>query len=245
MIAVGLGSEDASHIIDDLSYNSKLVVACHNSPSMTTLSGDRDAVEKLKELLDREGIFARILKTDGQAYHSPHMGAIAPKYAEYLRNEIHPDSSSHRKIPMFSTVGMRKLTYEEGGIPESYWVDNLTNPVLFSQGVQFMIGEMPEINLLIEIGPHSALGSSLRQICQSINKASVGYLPTLKRGENDGHQMLRLAGSLWAGDAHIDIAAVTRIETLSEVDSVEERTGSLLVGTYKICDPFDLPQLCC
>ncbi|KAI4865013.1 putative polyketide synthase [Hypoxylon rubiginosum] len=229
MIAVGLGSEDASHIIDDLSYNSKLVVACHNSPSMTTLSGDRDAVEKLKELLDREGIFARILKTDGQAYHSPHMGAIAPKYAEYLRNEIHPDSSSHRKIPMFSTVGMRKLTYEEGGIPESYWVDNLTNPVLFSQGVQFMIGEMPEINLLIEIGPHSALGSSLRQICQSINKASVGYLPTLKRGENDGHQMLRLAGSLWAGDAHIDIAAVTRIETLSEVDSVEERTGSLLV----------------
>lgn len=229
MIAVGIGPEEASRLVDELSCNSAVVVACHNSPNSTTLSGDRESVERLKEFFDEKKIFARMLKTNGKAYHSHHMKDVAARYMEFLEKEPSLISNALAKVPMFSTVRTEKLNYTEGRIPGSYWVDNLTNPVLFDQGVQSMLNEMPEINLLVEVGPHSALSGPIRQICQAINKKGVGYLPTLKRKEHDGDQMLRLAGSLWIRNADIDIAAVTQVEKLLDNGSIDVRTGSLLV----------------
>ncbi len=162
------------------------------------LSGDREAIERLKEVADGKSLFARILKTGGKAYHSHHMNEAASTYLDYLQHE--PISSSANipaEVPMFSTVQTGRLQ----SAPESYWVSNLNSPVLFTQGVQCMLHEMPEIDMLIEIGPHSALKGPLRQICQAIDKSDIVYLPTLQRQEDDVSQMLRLAGNLWVHDA--------------------------------------------
>ncbi|KAF3056229.1 Lovastatin diketide synthase LovF [Daldinia childiae] len=229
MVAVGIGPEEASRLIDELSCSSTVVVACHNSPTSTTLSGDRESVERLKEIFDEKKIFARMLKTNGKAYHSYHMKDVAARYMEFLEKEPGQISNSLAKVPMFSTVRTEKLNYTEGRIPGSYWVDNLTSPVLFNQGIQSMLNEMPEINLLVEVGPHSALSGPIRQICQAVDKKSVGYLPTLKRKEHDGDQMLRLAGGLWIRNADIDIAAVTQVEKLLDNGLIDVKRGSLLV----------------
>lgn len=66
MAAVGLGAQDAAHFLKN-----GVVVACENSPSSTTISGDRDAVEAVVAAIKdaQPETFARALKVD-MAYHS-------------------------------------------------------------------------------------------------------------------------------------------------------------------------------
>lgn len=66
MAAVGLGSQDAARFLKD-----GIVVACENSPSSTTISGNRDAVEEVVAAIKaaQPDTFARALKVD-MAYHS-------------------------------------------------------------------------------------------------------------------------------------------------------------------------------
>lgn len=66
MAAVGLGSDDVSKFLE-----SGVVIACENSPSSTTISGDLDQLDKVLERIkaQRPDITARQLKVD-MAYHS-------------------------------------------------------------------------------------------------------------------------------------------------------------------------------
>ncbi len=83
MMAVGLGAEAAEAYL--AGFEGKVVVACHNSPALVTLSGDEDALESVKVKLDADGVFARPVKTNGKAYHSHHMAPVAPRYEKFVR----------------------------------------------------------------------------------------------------------------------------------------------------------------
>jgi acyl transferase domain-containing protein len=80
MLAVGLGAAQVVPYIRQ--YQSRVVVACHNSPQSTTISGDSDAIDDLESVLVAEGIFARVVRTGGQAYHSHHMHEVSLRYLE-------------------------------------------------------------------------------------------------------------------------------------------------------------------
>lgn len=229
MLAVGISPGELLPYLSQDPYRGKVVVACHNSPTSATLSGDSEAIEQLKTDLDRRKIFARVLRTGGKAYHSHHMQEAAAKYLQYLDQESVERLNPLSKVPMFSTVTAMQMDSHDRTIADSYWAENLTKPVLFKEGVQHMLSQMPETNLLIEVGPHTALAGPIRQICQATNKTSVVYLPTLERKKHDGEQMLALAGRLWARNAPIDVHAVTGIENMSKDGSINTRTGSLIV----------------
>jgi acyl transferase domain-containing protein len=239
MLALGKSAEEALRFIEEEACRDQVVVGCHNSPSSVTLSGDRAAIEKLKEAADSKEVFARVLKTGGRAYHSHHMTEAASKYLECLQNESITGEAVLAKIPMFSTVQAKPI--EE--TPDSYWVSNLNSPVLFNQGVQCMLKEMPEINLLIEVGPHAALNGPLRQICRDIGKPSMNYLPTLKRGANDSDQILQLVGNLWVQDAKFDIETVLGVEKLEKDGRITVSKGSLLVDLPKYPWTYSKPNL--
>lgn len=66
MAAVGLGEDQLSGILSD-----RVTLACENSPESTTISGDRESIEKAVLLVNqlKPGTFARTLKVD-VAYHS-------------------------------------------------------------------------------------------------------------------------------------------------------------------------------
>ena len=71
MLAVGLGASEIDSYLETL--EEKGVVACYNSPGSLTLSGDVDAILRVKESLESQKKFARLLSTGGNAYHSHHM----------------------------------------------------------------------------------------------------------------------------------------------------------------------------
>jgi acyl transferase domain-containing protein len=58
-------------------------VACINSPISTTITGDKEAVADLQQILENASVFNRLLKVD-TAYHSHHMKIISPKYLAAL-----------------------------------------------------------------------------------------------------------------------------------------------------------------
>ncbi|KAI0860776.1 reducing type I polyketide synthase [Xylaria cubensis] len=227
MLALGVGEADAQRYIDNGKFEGQLIVACHNSPSSSTISGDRDAIERLKVTLDDEGVFARVLRTGGKAYHSHHMHA-GTEYLKYLQAEPRGSTTVMPKASMFSTVEARKIDSHTDTIEDAYWVNNLNSPVLFLEGIRLMLKDMPEINVIIEVGPHPALAGPLRQIFKEVSM-DITHLPTLERTEHDGEQMLRLAGKLWALDATLDVGAVVSVGTLSKDGAIETQTGCLLV----------------
>ena len=67
MMAVGLPAHEIQPMLDSVGevYDQKgLVVACMNSPTSVTVSGEEDQIDALMEVLDKRGIFVRKLQVD-------------------------------------------------------------------------------------------------------------------------------------------------------------------------------------
>lgn len=207
MMAVGLGESDVSKYISKLSA-SKVVVACVNSPSSTTISGDAPAVMELKAALEADGVFARALKVD-TAYHSHHMQLVGDEYLQRLQDL--PSNECSSAIRFFSSVTEKE---KSDGFGPSYWVDNLVSQVRFSGAVQLLAKRLGRTSLnLIEIGPHKALGGPLRQSLASLQEQglSYNYIPTLVRGENDCKALMDAGSTLFRTGCDIDIGELAAL----------------------------------
>ncbi|KAG5984184.1 Type I Iterative PKS [Claviceps digitariae] len=193
MLAVGCDAKDIQQRIKLLGLYG-LTAACQNSPESTTVSGDEAEIDRLSAELERLNIFNRRLRVD-VAYHSLHMGLVADEYLDAI-NTMKP-RACNPDVAFYSSLFGRYNDSEELG--PSYWVNNLVKPVLFSSAVQSMYQrEKPDI--LIEIGPHSALEGPIKQILRSKSPQTGGeakYLPTLVRNQNSCVALLNLAGKLF------------------------------------------------
>lgn len=222
MMAVGLGAKNAAPYVQG---GTDVVVACHNSPESATLSGNEEGIDKILASLKQDGIFSRKLRTSGNAYHSPlvrqaaqycqgYFGKSIPKLAGLL-----PRSPT---VPMYSCVTGTRLGTADVGI--HHWRRNLEDPVLFDEAMQALLIDKPA-DLIIEIGPHSALSGPIRQIKSAvgIGPNEIPYLPGLIRGSNGVEDMLRLAGSLFVHNYPVDINAVN-----SSHDPVQKHRSALV-----------------
>ena len=231
MIAVGLGAEMVQSYLEDM--GGKVTVACHNSPTSVTLSGDGDAIAIVKARLDVNNIFARFVKTGGKAYHSHHMKPVAAKYSALIQqstSKLPFDPPGVSDITMVSSVTKSKIS--PGTIVDGqYWSANLCSPVLFNEAIQTiaMDSQFANVDLLIEIGPHSALSGPIRQIFGSIAHDRLGYLPTLSRGTDSASQLLRLAGELFLRGYPLDTERITLIEESTPSGKNRVVNGSVIV----------------
>ncbi|KAK8034603.1 polyketide synthase [Apiospora rasikravindrae] len=232
MMAVGLGAEAVEPYLAP--YHGQITVACHNSPAGVTLSGDASAIKKLEtELTDRK-IFARAVRTSGKAYHSAHMAPAAERYEQLFqqaKEQMLPfDLPLATDAKMVSSVTNAVLQPDQA-VDEVYFSQNLRSPVLFNQAVQTIMtsSEFANVDMLIEVGPHSAMGGPIRQIKSVMGNAKVEYLPTLVRGEDSAVRMLMLAGELFLRNYPLDIDRVTSVEESLDSGKVVCKRGDLIV----------------
>ncbi|KAJ0163303.1 Lovastatin diketide synthase LovF [Colletotrichum tanaceti] len=94
MMALGLGREAATAMITRAGVGSQACVACVNSPSSVTISGDLSGVEKLRAVAEEEGVFSRMLHVD-TAYHSFHMQMVAQDYMEAIQHTTDAEFRIH------------------------------------------------------------------------------------------------------------------------------------------------------
>ncbi|KAI4781335.1 polyketide synthase [Aureobasidium sp. EXF-3400] len=210
MMAVGLSPEQAEDWISKVSEG-RIVVACVNSPSSVTISGDTPGIDQLLEFLAADGIFARKLQVD-TAYHSLHMQVVAQDYYDLLA-DIEPLAVSGRCTMHSSVTGSRIEASQLGAVN---WVKNLTSPVKFSSAIHDMMrpgngddrASANVIDLFVEIGPHSALQGPSTQTLKAHGIVNVPYLSVLTRNQNAVETAMTLAGALFARGCDVDIAKV-------------------------------------
>ncbi|KAI8246120.1 Highly reducing polyketide synthase FUM1 [Colletotrichum sp. SAR 10_96] len=216
MATIGLGATQTERFL-----SSGAVVACHNSPSSTTVSGDADAVQetlgKVAEADPQIRCHALRVRT---AFHSHHVGPSALRYEELLRPFLDGVETSSRPLdspPLYSSIS-GSLEEDAAKLVGSarYWRDSLEKPVLFRQALEQLVSCESSPNnlantstnnsqlLLLEIGPHPALR---KPIAETLSSSSITtgpqalHIATLRRGERSDEALLRTVGELFVRGA--------------------------------------------
>ncbi|KAF3065508.1 Lovastatin diketide synthase mokB [Trichoderma lentiforme] len=204
MLAVGAGAEEVKSIIKTQGLQN-IIVACENSPNSITASGDEEDVDKLAAELESRSTFNRKLRVT-VAYHSAHMQLVADDYKTAIKYIAEKNNSG---VEFYSSLFGSKLN-STTSLGPSYWVDNLTQPVLFSPALkELYLREKPDV--IIEVGPHSALEGPIKQILKNISpQAAMGvkYLPCLVRNQHATSTVLDCAGSLFVKGHPIDFRKI-------------------------------------
>ncbi|KAI1778541.1 Nonribosomal peptide synthetase 14 [Hypoxylon cercidicola] len=210
MIAVGFGYEEGLNFCAMKQFADRLTVAASNSPESVTLSGDLDAVQEAKEMLDAEGLFNRMLRLD-TAYHSSHMyPCAAPYVAAIERCGIVAGKSNGTAWASSVYEDSRMITTaEDKDMEADYWKDNLIGRVLFSQALEraLDVGNS-DFDLALEVGPHPSLrGPALETIRQKIG-SSIPYSGVLDRKSDDISALSTALGFSWLtlGSGIVDFA---------------------------------------
>jgi zearalenone synthase (highly reducing iterative type I polyketide synthase) len=211
MMAVGASPEEAQKWISQATKGD-VVVACINSPSSVTLSGDTSAIDEVLEMIQKDGVFARKLHVD-TAYHSPHMQVVAQEYYEALFDIV--PLNGRDGCTMHSSVTGSVIEPRDLGAVN--WVKNLTSTVRFSDAIYDMMrprkgkGQRSEenmVDILIEIGPHSALQGPATQSLKAHGISNIPYLSVLKRNTDGVNSAIELAGSLSTMGVQVDINTI-------------------------------------
>ncbi|KAL8969458.1 MAG: hypothetical protein Q9183_001983 [Haloplaca sp. 2 TL-2023] len=195
MAAVSLSASQITHYLTP-----QVTLACDNSPSSVTISGDPGAVDGvLKEIRgSQSNVMAKKLQVD-KAYHSPHMAEIGGHY----RSLIEACTNSRQpKVPFFSSVTGEMLS--PGLMGPEYWQRNLESPVLFRAAITSLLHHPVGKNaVFLEIGPHSTLAGPLRQIMTQ-ESASSSYVSSMLREQDCMESFLTAAGKLYTFRAPVD-----------------------------------------
>ncbi|KAL0931325.1 polyketide synthase [Colletotrichum truncatum] len=219
MMAAGCSRETAEELIEKLGLDGQVGVGCVNSPSSITLSGDSTAIDSMAAALEEQKTFCRRLKVQ-VAYHSAHVAVVSDEYYQAMGGFEPVDVSADDGAPrMISSVMGDEVTSEQLG--PFYWLQNFLSPVLFSDALKKLVqpeGKTePEIDLLIEIGPHSTLGGPIEQILSHHGVKNVAYQAVLRRGADAAETSLRLAQELFHQGIPLDLTKVNG-DLLSDVD---------------------------
>lgn len=237
MIAIGVSAEAIEPYISSL-ISGKAHLACINSPSSVTVSGDTEAIAELADKLKDTSIFYRRLAVE-VAYHSHHMELVADEYLNAIatiapreQRVIAEETCQPFAVSMFSSVTGKSILPEELG--PQYWVSNLLQQVKFSDSLEALCFETnswhhrtgllngrrrkrigsaqkASVDCLIEIGPHSALSGPVKQILQSnvkLSTADISYISILTRNRDAVKSALSGAATLVSMNYPLNLNAV-------------------------------------
>lgn len=232
-MAVGISEEQVMpyfQLVLRETNRQSLTVACVNSPKSTTISGRKADINFLKQLLDEDAIFARVLDVP-VAYHSPMMNAIADEYLGLLDNlesdEIKPKSG----VDMISSLTGSRVPPQELSCGK-YWVANMVSPVNFAKALtKFRINtgkirkklngthrDLAYVNDLLEIGPHSALQGPIRDTLVTQGKSSsIRYFSALVRNHSAMTTTLTAMGNLHSLGYPINLLRVNQMEHCTDL----------------------------
>ncbi|KAJ5583788.1 hypothetical protein N7450_006452 [Penicillium hetheringtonii] len=235
MAAVGLNRE-----IVELYLQDDVVLACENSPTSITLSGEPSQLEVVLNRIksDHPDVLCRQLRVD-RAYHSrqfnsslfrgpgsivcdtnSNIGFMAP-IAKLYTSHICPYMELQKEmIPMYSSLTGDRVS-DPYQLNTEYWCRNLTSPVLFYDAAKSIFDEIQASTFFLEVGPHSALAGPLRDIFKECRntKNEMSYASCLVRGQDQESSLLRSLGDLFLSGIPVNpVASNGCREVLTDLD---------------------------
>ncbi|KAF7513296.1 hypothetical protein GJ744_009717 [Endocarpon pusillum] len=198
MAAIGMSwQETEKYLVPNVT------IACDNSSSSVTISGDTDAVEAVIARIRKSqlNVLARKLQVN-KAYHSYHMTEIGEHYHSLIADCVRGRKAD--KL-FFSSVTGGLLEMDLG---PRYWQQNMESPVLFRSAVSSILRhEIAESATFLEVGPHSALAGPLRQLFTHEGSKAT-YAATMIRNRDCAESFLSAVGSLWSLQVPVGLKAL-------------------------------------
>lgn len=246
MLAVGMGAVEVARYLAEAENSDAVVVACVNSSSSVTLSGDGNVLEKLASRLQKESVFARKLKVP-VAHHSRHMVSLAQDYSEILRGLLAGKFDSSARLVTVNAPPKYVSPVTGNTLPSlatlrdpEYWKANLTQPVLFHQAMEALLRDardvspreddsIADIDIVVEIGPHSQLSSVIKEIT---GDRHTQYVSCLKRKVDAVVTMQETAGLLW------QLGCPVNVNSINSPNDAEHRLLSGVPLVTQIHDTF-------
>jgi acyl transferase domain-containing protein/acyl carrier protein len=179
-------------------FEGRAAIAGTNSPTLTVLSGDVDAIEAAVAAFAAQGVFARRVRVEF-ASHGPHMDALAPELARRAA-KVRPAAS---RVPFYSTVMPGVVAGES--LAATYWGGNLRRPVRFADAAAAVVAAGH--TTFVEIGPNPVLKLALEEIARAAGQRAT-VATSLRRDADDEAEMLASLGALYCMGASVDLAAL-------------------------------------
>ena len=184
MAVIELG---ASELIHFLPADGSIEIGAYNSPSMVTVSGERDAIEMLIATLSKRtpNTRTRLLELDF-AWHSSWLEPAK----DVFQRAVGEQPWRTPNIPVVSTVT---------GLPETrfdtaYWWRNLRCPVRFDRAVDCALDLGAD--RFVELGPSRTLSSPTTG-CAAAKGRDVLTVTTLQRGQDNFDSFAQACSELY------------------------------------------------
>ncbi|MFN9546074.1 MAG: SDR family NAD(P)-dependent oxidoreductase [Cyanobacteriota bacterium] len=198
MAAIFSSDAEVAEVLASLHLPGPVVIAAHNGPANTVISGAASALALALEEFTARGIGFRPLAISIAA-HSPLMEPMLPELGRLVAS-LRPRSPRLRLISNLTGA----LAGPEIGEPD-HWRRHTRNPVRFVEGIRTLADL--EIGAYLEIGPRSTL-LGLGRPCLGPAGDEALWLPSLHPDRPDGTLILESLARLHARGATIDWRAV-------------------------------------
>lgn len=168
-------------------------VSVINADENVTVSGTREAIEKIEKAARAESIFVEELKV-----YYPFHSELMRGAADGLRATLDEIQMERLTMPFYSTI--EKRWYNAGEKVESeYWYHHLLKTVYFADSVKDVLDD--DI-LAVEIGANAVLAGIVSQI---LGKAIV--IPSQRKGM-EIIQILDAVGKLWENGIDVSVDSI-------------------------------------
>ncbi|MGI5403978.1 beta-ketoacyl synthase N-terminal-like domain-containing protein [Streptomyces sp. CA-135486] len=171
MLATRARPAEAAALVED---ETDVGIGALNGPGATVLSGDLDALGRIRARLEERGLACTPLKVS-HAFHSPLMAPMLGRF-ERVASRI---PGGRPRLPFHSTVRGRLLAPGEE-LDAAYWTEHISATVRFENAVT-SLSERPPTHV-VEIGPKPVLSNLLRRIGPARDIPALGVC----RGEGSG-----------------------------------------------------------
>ncbi|HYO54553.1 beta-ketoacyl synthase N-terminal-like domain-containing protein, partial [Archangium sp.] len=174
-----------------------VALAAVNAPSLCVASGPTEAIEELEAELVRRKVEHRRLHTS-HAFHSEMMEPVMEAFAGRMRGV----KLSPPRLPYISNLTGTWMTAADATNPR-YWVEQLRQPVRFSEGVEALLAEPRRV--FVEVGPGNGLSTLLRSGAgPSARRVVVSSLRHPREVQEDRPFLLGAVGQLWLAGAEVN-----------------------------------------
>lgn len=170
-MAAVLGLDD--NVVEDTckKVDGVVVPVNYNCPGQLVISGEKQAVEKACDLLERAGAKRTIILNVSGPFHSPLLKEGSIKLKEEI-DKIKFNSIDGKKI-----VSNLTADYHNNNLKETI-VRHMYSPVLWSKSIVKLIND--GFDTFVEVGPGKVLSGFMRSIDKTKKAISVRDLESLK-----------------------------------------------------------------
>jgi malonyl CoA-acyl carrier protein transacylase/phosphopantetheinyl transferase len=192
LLAVGADRERVAEIADEAGGD--IFVAMDNCPHQAVLVGDREAAERAREILRREGLIYSELPYD-RAVHTP----LFARFADDLRDVFAQIGVGCANSTVYSCTTVAPYPADEDGVRELF-VEHWTRPVEFRRTIERLYDEGARV--FVEAGPRANLTGFLDDILRGRPYCAV---PADLQRRTGTAQLNHLVGILAAHEVDLDL----------------------------------------